>query len=908
MKPPVAAVAGNMHMKRSSLPQTVSYLATPEGELQSASEAIHRRGHFDQTDMLVAALRGIGSEVASSFLGPAKHHSYAGEGKKKTTGSVVLSQHSDSIGHQEIVPFELLFEAAAVPILYKNLQGVQLGCNRAFENFFGLTKEQIVGKTIFDIASNDVAEQVAALDQLLVKNGGFQRYEGRIMNADGAFRDVLISKAIVKNDCAEAAGMITVMVDVTERKQAEHSLKEALEFAEGIITAIPDILFEADMEGRYLKVWAKDPNLLAQQKALLLGKTVNDVLPADQAAIALEALREADLTGASYGKCLRIPLPNGEIRWFELSVARKPGAEPSAGTFLVLSRDITERRQVEDAFGETRAHLISMLQTIPDMVWLKDGAGKYLLCNHAFARLVGKADVDIVGKTDCDLFNAELAQFLMDKDERTIDAECIHLSEEWVTSHETGQPMLLETRKVPIFGIGGEVAGMLGVARDITELNASRQKIHQLAFYDSLTSLPNRALFHERLQQMITDAETHDYVAGLMLIDIDHFKAVNDTMGHPVGDELLRMAGARLSKNVRKNDTVARLGGDEFAVLLPKVKHRDDLSRIANRILEAFKERFPLDGRELFISCSIGIALYSDDSSSANDLVKYADTALYLAKRSGRSNFRFYSKELTARAEERQRLESELRHAIEREELELHYQPKVLLGCGTMIGSEALLRWRHPQMGMVPPSQFIGIAEETGLIIDLGRWVLREACQTAAELNREGAPLHKVAINLSAKDFQCENLLDTVATILEQAQCRPEWIEIEITESLLLDDKSFTLETLSALQAMGMTIAIDDFGTGYSALSYLARFPIDTLKIDRSFISSADGRNSELVKAILSIAHCLGQNVVAEGVETIEQASFLAAIGCPAAQGFLYSKPLPKAEILSISRHLNPVK
>lgn len=848
----------------------------------------------EDADGLIAALRRLGKGMGSSLAGSSDDHPWLAERLGPLDGATSYQDSGFSISDEK-TPLERLLEAAAVFVVDRDPQELHLGCDRAFDG-----KEHVVGKTAFEPSSRNVARPRNAQDKMLAADGDMPRDESRIARAEAAVEDT--RTAMLAGNQGERAGQITARVDMTERKE-EYRLKEALEFAEGIVAAIPDTLFEADREGRYQRVWAKDPNLLAQQKALLLGKTVNDVLPADQAIIAMEALQEADEMGVSHGRCLRIPLPNGETRWFELSVAKKPSAEPSAGgNFLVLSRDITERRQVEDAFGEMRTHLVSVLQTIPDMVWLKDVAGVYLLCNHAFARLVGRAESDIIGKTDQGLFGDELAQCFREKDQAAIEAGRIIVNEEWVASCDTRQPALLETRKVPVLGANGQVTGILGVARDITELNASRQKIHQMAFYDSLTALPNRVLFHDRLRQMIADSARHGQAAGVMLIDMDHFKAVNDTMGHPVGDELLCQAAARLNASVRAHDVVARLGGDEFAILLPEIQQRDDLSRIANRIFETFKDRFLLDGREVFISCSIGIALYPDDSTDADDLVKYADSAMYFAKRSGRSNFRFYSKDLTTSAEERLRLESELRRAVERGELELHYQPKVQLEKGMMVGSEALLRWRHPQLGMVPPNQFIPIAEETGLITDLGRWVLREACQTAAELNSDGQPLHKVAINLTAREFKSQDLPRTVADVMNETSCRPEWLEIEITESLLLDEKNETLETLSALRSMGVTIAIDDFGTGYSALSYLLRFPVDTLKIDRSFINSADKRSAELVKAILSIARCMGQSVVAEGVETVEQAAFLTANGCDAAQGFLFSRPVPKSELFRLPR------
>ncbi len=806
------------------------------------------------------------------------------------------------------------------------------------------------------------------------------------------------------------------------------SSREALELAQGIINAIPDVLFEVDREGRYLNVWTKNFDLLAAPKEALLGRTIHEVLPPEQAFSAMNALSEADAKGVAYGHVIGIPQQDGGYLWFEHSLAKKHGEHPAEDTFLVLSRDITERRQVEHTLEEVRARLLSVVQAIPDAVWLKDMDGIYLFCNRAFEQAVGKSENEIIGGTDYDLLEPEVASRCLETDRAAIAAGCLRIAEEWITHRGIGQRVLLETRKTPVFDANGRMTGVLGVGcditkrrqtaealaarerefrtlventpdtvarydrdcrrlyvnpafaalieggataligktpsecpgglnsviyeqqmqevfttakgreyeftwknqlgrefctlirltpefgpdgtvesvlavgRDITELNASRKKIHQMAFYDPLSSLPNRVLFNDRLRQMIANASWQGQTAGVMLIDLDRFKEINDSMGHAIGDELLCEVAARLSACVRSHDTVARFGGDEFAVLLPEIDHQDELGHIAARILDKFGEPFLLDGKEVFVSGSLGIAVYPRDSTSADDLVKYADSAMYSAKRSGRNSFRYYSKDLTTSAQQRLVLESELRRAIERNELELHYQPKVLLHDGRMIGSEALLRWRHPRLGMVPPAQFIQIAEETGLIVELGAWVLREACHMATEWNGEAKPAHKVAINLSARQFQLQNLAMTVADILKDTGCRPEWIELEITESLLLDDNEGTLDTLTMLQAMGVTIAIDDFGTGYSALSYLARFPIDTLKIDRSFIQSAitDRYGAELVKAILSIARSLGQQVVAEGVETAQQAAFLAAHGCQIAQGFLYCKPLPASEFASL--------
>jgi len=821
--------------------------------------------------------------------------------------------------------------------------------------------------------------------------------------------------------------------DVTRQVQTEQDLKHALDFAEGIIAAIPDTLLELDRDGRYLNVWAKNPDMLATPANAIIGRTVGEVLSAPQAASAMQAIREADRRGVAYGHMILVDLPDGSHRWFEHSLAKKPGETPANDTFLMLSRDVTARTQAEQALDTARARLLSVLQTIPDMVWLKDVDGVFLLCNHGVERFAGRPASEIVGRTDYDFFDVELADFFREKDVAAMEARHICINEERVTWPDTGESVLFETRKVPVFDADGKVTGVLGVARDITErknieemlasreqefrtlvehspdmivrydrnlqrvytnplfaafveggltsliggspsgrpvgsngnifeqklrevfasgkvvefehvwqhgsgtqychwvkltpepgphgavetilamgrdvteLRASREKIHRLAYYDPLTSLPNRALFNERLRLTFADAAARGALAGVMMIDMDRFKDVNDTMGHAVGDDLLCEAARRLSASVRPCDTVARFGGDEFAVLLPDICDRSILEDISRTILSRFDERFVLNGREVYVTCSIGIALYPADSIDVDDLMQYADLAMYLAKRSGRRGFCFYSKELTADAIAHLRLGGELRGAVGRGEFELHYQPKVSLRDNEVIGSEALLRWERPGVGLVPPNQFIPIAEETGLIADLGEWVLREACRTAVEWNTGGAALHKVAVNLSARQFQFGSLASMVEEILDETGCRPEWLELEITESLLLEEDGSVLGTLSAFKSMGLSIAIDDFGTGYSALSYLARFPIDTLKIDRSFVQKAavDRRHAELVKAILSIARCLGQQVVAEGVETAEQAAFLRESGCEVAQGFLFSKPLAKQDMSQLPHYLD---
>lgn len=555
-------------------------------------------------------------------------------------------------------------------------------------------------------------------------------------------------------------------------------------------------------------------------------------------------------------------------------------------------RDTTEQKRVDEKLIKREYDPLSLLENLPDNISRYNREGLCIFANQAFGSMVdggveallGKRPTEVPGGANAAAYEERIAEVFATGDSAEFELRWPCLDGREICSH---------VRLIAERDSFGDVAAVLAVGRDITDI---RQKIHQMAFYDPLTSLSNRYSFSERLKAIQPDVSERDGQAVMMLLDLDRFKAINDTMGHPVGDQLLREAASRLKSCVREGDMVARLGGDEFAILLPEIQADTDPGRMADQILEAFRRPFLLEGREVFVSVSIGIAVYPDDAGNSDDLVKHADSAMYLAKRSGRNDYRFYSKELTVQARERFAVESRLRGAIERKELELYFQPKVRLADGALIGSEALVRWNHPKRGLVPPDQFIGIAEDSGLILGIGEWVMREACLTAREWNGPDMPLHRVSINLSARQLS-RDLASAVSRVLVETGCLPEWIELEITESMLLDEQGDVLEILNQLQALGIAIAIDDFGTGYSSLSYLARYPVNTLKIDRVFVTeiAVDPHRAELVKAIMSIARNLELSVVAEGVDTQEQAANLRELGCQVAQGYLYSKPMTKA-------------
>ena len=444
----------------------------------------------------------------------------------------------------------------------------------------------------------------------------------------------------------------------------------------------------------------------------------------------------------------------------------------------------------------------------------------------------------------------------------------------------------------------GRYAGM-GTGYDLmkTITDRTQARLYRLAHYDPVTGLPNRLLFMDRLQQAIAQAQRNERLVAVMLLDLDRFKAINDSFGHSMGDLLLKGVAARLAGCVREDDTVARIGGDEFTVLLPEIRHIQDAATVAGKILKALAGPFSLGNHEIFVGTSIGIAFYPfhDDIET---LLKSADNAMYRAKEQGGNGYEFYSAEISGASARQLSLEGALRGAVERDELVLHYQPQIDLTRGEIVGVEALVRWQHPERGLLGPMEFIPLAEENGLIVPIGEWVLRTACAQARAWQEAGLRPIRVAVNLSVRQFYQKNLVETVARILEQTGLDSRYLELEITESCLMQNTRTTVALLAELNRLGMRISIDDFGTGYSSLSYLKRFPVDTLKIDRSFICDigTDHDDDAIVKAIIALAQSLELRVVAEGVETPEQLHFLRTHGCNEIQGYLISRPLPADE------------
>lgn len=478
------------------------------------------------------------------------------------------------------------------------------------------------------------------------------------------------------------------------------------------------------------------------------------------------------------------------------------------------------------------------------------------------------------------------------------------LAQNCVLVRSDGCEAAIEDSCAPIHDRRGRVTGAVMVFHDVSTTRSLTLRMSYLAQHDSLTDLPNRILLNDRLTQAIALSHRHRHKLAVLFLDLDRFKHINDSLGHVIGDGLLLSVAQRLRASVRSSDTVGRQGGDEFVILLAEMTLAQDAAVIAEKLLLSLNMPHRIEQHELHITASVGIATFPDDGTDAETLMKNADFAMYHAKDSGRNNFQFFNADMNSRAVERQSLEDGLRHALERQEFELHYQPKMNLETGMIIGVEALVRWRHPERGLVSPAQFIQIAEESGFIVPIGRWVLGEACRQARVWQDTGLPPLRIAVNISAVELRAKGFVAGVGAILNETRLEPRYLELELTETFLMQDSKSTVTVLQAIKDMGIHLALDDFGTGYSSLSYLKRFPIDTLKIDRSFVSdlTTDADDASIVSAVISMARSLHLRVVAEGVETREQLEFLQQHRCPFGQGYYFSPPMTAVEFGALLR------
>ncbi len=560
---------------------------------------------------------------------------------------------------------------------------------------------------------------------------------------------------------------------------------------------------------------------------------------------------------------------------------------------VMVVRDITLRKQQE---AELRLWG-KVFEGSNEAILITDAQLNIILVNKTYEKITGYTEGEVLG-VDTATVGARLHSHSFFRNLVHILKERGHWQGELINKRKNGEKFPTWYSISQVLNEDGQPENYIAIFSDISERKKSRERIDFLAHHDSLTELPNRALLNDRLDMAINTAKRRGEKVGILFIDLDRFKNINDSLGHAAGDQILRQTAARLSAAVRTDDTVARLGGDEFVILLPRMRNERSLVEVAIKLREELLLPYILEDMPLHLSPSIGIAVYPDDGDNPNTLIKNADAAMYLAKEKGRNNYQFYTPVLNARTLDRLKLEYDLRSALEQGQFELHYQPQIMAGCKTLYGAEALVRWRHPERGLVPPNHFIPLAEEIGLIIPLGAWVIAEAARQVNLWHQAGFTDMVVSVNISALQFHQAGFLAEVQGLLAAAGTKPSSLELELTESMLMSDMEVSIQVLQAFRDQGYRIAIDDFGTGFSCLNYLRRLPVNILKIDQSFVRDmqTDSASLAIVSSIIRLADSLGMDTIAEGVETAEELALLEQQGCRLMQGYYYSKPLPPEE------------
>ena len=847
--------------------------------------------------------------------------------------------------------FEIAARATSDVIWDWDLEQGTLWWGEAIEACFQYRREDL-DRTIASWTSlihpGDVHEVESGIQGAIDNGATFWNADYRFRRADGTYADVYDRAFIIRDKNNKAVRMIGAMMDMSERKRAErerameHAVARVLSESRSIEETMPSLIRTicVAMGWAYGARWVRDAASGTLRRAEWWA----------------DAELEFDAVDRQYWLELGTPHAGGLLRrawideratWLadierEASFRRKPSAaklgfrsayafplgahDERVGVMEFFGREVREpddavlqvsaaianqigqfirRKQAEDSLQESEQQLRAMFDNADVGISVTGLDLRYLRVNDKYCSILGYTREELLAMRIPDVNLPDNVSALVAYRDTIVRAEPTDQTREKQLVRKNGELVWVSMATSLVRGGDGSPRYFIAVIQDISEtkraaaaLKESEEQFRRLAHYDSLTRLPNRALFYDRLAHGLAQARRNGWTLAVLFIDVDRFKHVNDTFGHTAGDQLLKQVSERLAACVRNDDTVGRLSGDEFAIVLSRVTAPEDAATVAQKIVDSLNTPFALEGAELFVTASIGITVYPDDSEDQDTLIRNADVAMYRAKDRGRNNYQFYTPELNRRTREMLNLESELRRALERDEFVMHYQPKVSLATGRITGFEALLRWMHPERGLVPPGDFIPLLEETGLIVQTGEWVLNAVCaQITAWANAGIVPL-PVAVNLSARQFLAPDLAGSVQRVLEAHGIESRLLEVEITESAIMTNAEEAIRTLEVLQRLGVQASVDDFGTGYSSLGYLKRFPLSALKIDRSFVRdiTTDPDDATITQAVISMAHSLDLKVIAEGVETEAQLEFLERYGCDEVQGFLYSKPIPGDE------------
>jgi len=677
----------------------------------------------------------------------------------------------------------------------------------------------------------------------------------------------------------------------SSRQANESSLLQSL------VDSIPDLIFYKDRGGSYLGCNRAFEAYVGRGEKELAGRTDSELFDTKNSENSNRREREVLTLGKAYRNEEWSQYPDG--RKVLLDTLKTPfyGPDGEVLGLIGISRDITGREHAEEKLRQAA----TVFQSANESIMITGADGIIAAVNQAFTRIMGFSEEEVLGENPRKLRSGRHDEAFYQAMWDAIKEEGSWHGQIW-NQRKDGSVVPGWQTISAVKDESGKVTHYVGVFADISDFKRSQAQLDHLAHHDPLTNLPNRLLFVDRLEHALDKARRDNSLCALLFLDLDRFKKINDTLGHPAGDEVLQIMSRRLRKSVRASDTVARLGGDEYVVIVPELEASGDAALVARKILDSVAEPFTLATEEVYVSVSIGIAAFPQDATDAMTLIKHADAAMYRAKDQGRNNYQFYTPELTAMALEHFAMDSSLRKALQRQEFVLSYQPQLSLSSRTIVGAEALISWQHPDLGRVPPDKFIPLAEETGVIIPIGDWVLREACQQIRQWHEAGFENLTMSVNLSGRQVMSKGLVERIKRILDQTGAAPGQIKLEITESSVMERAETSTKTLEELRSLGIRLSMDDFGTGYSSMTYLKRFSIDELKIDRSFIQEIPQNENDvaITRAVIALGRSLEIDVVAEGVETDAQLGFLKSEGCDRVQGFICSPPLGSSDFLAL--------
>jgi len=799
--------------------------------------------------------------------------------------------------------FRMLVESSSDLIWEVDARGTYTYVSPKIRELLGYTPEEVIGRTPFDLMRAGEAERVRVLFNEIAssRQPGFG-IENINCHKDGHLVVLETNAVPILGPTGELVGYRGMDRDITARKQVEMALRQS---QEGLAEAqrIASLgswewdIITGDLrwsDGIY-RIFGLSPEGFDATYAAFL-----QVVHPDDCARVQQAVKDAVEHAKPYGIEHRIVRPDGLERVVQERGEVTYDSDGNAIRMVGTVQDITDQK-----LAELRLHQAAkVFENTSEGVMITGADQSIIAVNQAFTRITGYSEDEVKGREPKMLQSGRHDDDYYRRMWAAIQASGRWQGEIWNRRKDGADyPEWLNISVVR--DDAGAIINYIGVFADITSIKEAQDKLEYTAHHDSLTGLPNRLLFRDRLEQALAMSRRSGGGVALLFVDLDRFKVINDTLGHEAGDLLLQEVARRLVSCMREEDTVARMGGDEFVVIQRAIGQPEDAALLATRMLAEINRPFSLAGHEIVTSLSIGISLYPQDGEDVSTLLKNADAAMYRAKEKGRNGYQYYSNEMTAAGIERLELESDLRQALQRGELRVHYQPQVELATGQIVGAEALLRWQHASRGMIPPSVFIPMAEDNGMIGLLGEWVLDAACTDAVAWQTAGLPPLRVAVNVSGRQIGNDHVVDKVAAALKNSGLAPQLLEVEVTESVVMQDAARAISTLNALKDMGVTLAIDDFGTGYSSLSYLKRFPVNKLKIDKSFVDGMvdDPDDAAIVMAIIAMAQSLRHTVIAEGVETEAQAERLRAYGCDEMQGYLFSRPLPADQFVELLRN-----